>query len=393
MFPIVDMKGKIKGFGGRILDDGSPKYMNSPQTYIYNKGSHLYGLNLAWEEIRSQDYAIIVEGYMDLLTPFQHGIKNIVASLGTALTTDQIKLVKRFTNNLIVLFDSDQAGETATLRSLDLIIQEDAKVKVAELPKGFDPDSFIAKYGKESFLKKIKDAQDLFDYKLKLYSSKHNRQKTEGKAKIAGEILPTIAKIKNAIVKSEYMKKLSEALSVDEESLRTELKKIRPDITSYNYRYEIPDNSQKLTAKTTRPAEGILASLMIEDNSMISLVKENLTSNDFKDDSIKNIIDSLFKLHADGKSISPSKLMNIFGTESMCALVSKLMADSEKLMDREKNAEDCIKWIKKNNLKEELNNLRSRIKTAQDSGQHDKVVELVMDYNQLIKKCHEKTQT
>jgi len=383
MFPILDIKGKVRGFGGRILDEGGPKYMNSPETPVYNKGSHLYGLNYAWEDIRKQNYAVIVEGYLDLLTPVQHGINNIVASLGTALTVDQVKLLKRFTDNLVVLFDSDQAGEQATLRSLDIIIQEDMRVKVVQLPKGFDPDSFIHKYGKERFQSALNNAKDLFDYKLDLFSTRFDPGAVEGKAKIAGEILPTIAKIKNAILKTGYLKRLADGLSIDEASLRTELAKVKPD---YSYQYEAQTEiRQRVSGKAARSAEKILAGLMIDNNAFISLVKENLGTDDFKDPSIKKVIDSLFKFSKGDKSISPGKLISSFETEEMGQCISEIIAVNESLIDPDKSLEDCIKWIKQNNLKDRLRFLQDQIKNAQNARQDDKVIELVTKYNDLIK--------
>ena len=383
IFPIVDIKGSVRGFGGRILDEGEPKYMNSPETHIYNKGSHLYGLNLTWEAIRSRDSAVIVEGYIDLLTPFQHGVGNIVASLGTALTVDQIRLLKRFTNNIVILFDSDQAGQKATLRSLDLIIQEDMRVRVVQLPSGFDPDNYIHKYGRERFHNEIKNARDLFDYKLNLLVSKFDLQSMEGKAKIAEEMLPTIFKMKNAILKSGYLKRLAEELSIDEESLRAELGKVKPD---YSYRYEMSGKMQPLSSKVAvGSAERILAALMIENNSFITLVKQGLTRDDFKDDKIRKIVDNLFRLHDEGRSISPSKLISFFESEEIGECVSELVADNENIVDKERNLSDCIKWVKRNNLKEKLNSINDQIKIAQLAGDHSKVVELVTHYNRLVK--------
>lgn len=382
IFPILDIKGKVKGFGGRVLNEGMPKYMNSPETHIYNKGSHLYGLNLAWEDIRRSDEAVVVEGYLDLLTPYQHGSRNIVASLGTALTVDQIRLLKRFTNNIVTLFDADQAGEQATLRSLDLIIQEDMRVRVAELPSGADPDSFIRKYGKERFESAITNAQDLFDYKLKLLASKFNPKSTEGKAKIAEEMLPTIYKIKNAILKSEYMKKLAESLAIDREALKTELAKVKPD---YSYRYKVDKKLEPVhSKKVIRHAERILAGLMIEDGSAISMVKENLEESDFKNDFVKKIVNALFTLHTEKRVVNPSKLISFFGNEEIGSYISELIANSENLVDKEKNLEDCIQWIKRDNLKVKLDSMQSQIKTAQDSGNYEEAVELVTRYNQLI---------
>lgn len=382
IFPISDIKGKIKGFGSRVLDESTPKYMNSPDTFIYNKGSHLYGLNLSWEDIRDKNSAVVVEGYIDLLTPFQHGIRNIVASLGTALTQDQIRLLKRYTNNVIILFDADQAGENATIRSLDLLVGEDIKVKVVQLPKGFDPDSFINKHGADNFRRLLNEAQDIFDYKLNLLLKRFDSKNLEGKAAIANEMLPLISKIKNSILQSGYLKRLAEILSIDEADLRRELKKIRPD---YSYRYQpIPQEGPQ--GAKSRMAEKILAGLMLEDNIFIQCVKDNLSCSDFKDVSIKKIVEKLFQHYDMNKKISPSKLMDCFEEEEdVCACISELIATCENLVDKKKSLDDCIQWVRQCGIKDKLKALCEEIRLAQEKGDDSKVVDLVTRYNKMMK--------
>ncbi|MFH1752993.1 MAG: DNA primase [Candidatus Omnitrophota bacterium] len=381
IFPICDVKGRIRGFGSRVMDNREPKYMNSPETFIYNKGSHLYGLNLSWEEIRDKDKAVIVEGYLDLMTPYQKGIKNLVASLGTALTVDQIRLLKRYANHIIVLFDADKAGEIATVRSLDLLVEEDFKVEVAQLSKGSDPDSFVNKFGPEAFTKALDDALDLFDYKLNLLSAKYDIKTLEGKAKVAGEMLPLISRIKNTIVQSGYMKRLSETLSVAESDLKSELAKVRPD---YKHNFHIAKKEQENTKVDT--AEKILAGLMLEDGVLIRPIKEALTCDDFKDLSINKVAQKLFELHDAGGSTSPSKLIDYFKDDGdVCACISELSAMCESLMDKEKSLQDCIQWIRQKRLKLKLKELCDEIKVAQHKGDDTEVSDLVIKYNDMLK--------
>ncbi|MCA9399800.1 MAG: DNA primase, partial [Candidatus Omnitrophica bacterium] len=164
IFPIVDARGNCRAFGGRTMEkDNSAKYVNSPETAVYTKGRHLYGFQLAKDSIAQEDFAIIVEGYMDCIIPVQAGVKNVVASLGTALTVDQIRLLRRYSKNVVMLFDSDSAGVAAMIRSLDILIEEEMLVKVASLKEGEDPDSFINRYGADAFKKCIEEAKPLFD--------------------------------------------------------------------------------------------------------------------------------------------------------------------------------------------------------------------------------------
>lgn len=381
IFPICDVKGRIRGFGSRVLDNRQPKYMNSPETFIYNKGSHLYGLNLSWEEIREKNKAVIVEGYLDFLTPYQHGIKNLVASLGTALTVDQIRLLKRYANHIIILFDADQAGENAAVRSLDLLLEEDLKVEVAQLPKGSDPDSFVNEFGAEEFRKTLDSALGLFDYKLNILLKKYDIGALEGKAKVANEMLPLIYRIKNTIMQSGYLKRLAEILSVSESDLKKELAKVKPDY-SHNFR---PSKKEKETTKADT-AEKILAGLMLEDSAFIPAIKEGLTCDDFKDLPIKQVVQKLFQFYDTNRSTAPSKLIDCFkDDEILCACVSELSATCENLVDKEKSLQDCIQWIRQKSLKLKLNDLCEEIKVAQHKGDDTGVVDLVTKYNEMLK--------
>ncbi len=165
IFPIFDARDKVIGFGARVMDETLPKYINSPETAVYKKGQHLYGLNFAKAHIKERNFAIITEGYLDVITCHQYGVNNTIASLGTALTTEQIRLLKRYTHNIVMLYDADQAGEMASLRGLDLFLEEDMNVKIATLEKGHDPDSFLGKFGKEKLDEIIKKSKSLFTYK------------------------------------------------------------------------------------------------------------------------------------------------------------------------------------------------------------------------------------
>ena len=210
IFPIHNERGKIVAFGGRVLDSSLPKYINSPDSAVYSKSNILYGLYPSKNSIRENKHVIIVEGYLDVIIPFQFGISNVVAASGTALTQNQIVMLKKYTDTAIMVFDSDSAGEAASLRGLDILLENNMKVRIATLPENEDPDSFLRKNGKHAFEKIIADARDLFDYKLDLLK---NRYGTKDIASVVDEMLPTIYKIQHAVLQSEYIRKLAEALS------------------------------------------------------------------------------------------------------------------------------------------------------------------------------------
>lgn len=385
IFPIFDLRSKVLGFGGRVLDETLPKYMNSPETPIYNKGSHLYGLNFAREEIKKQEFCIIVEGYTDLITVYQNGIYNVVSSLGTALTPAQIRLIKRFTHNVVMVFDADRAGEMATLRGLDLLIVEDVNVRVASLPQGEDPDSFLRKFGKENFWKKVSQACDLFDYKLNLLSQSHDLNTVEGKVNIASQMLPTIHKVQNAIRRGGYVKRLAQEFSCGEKSLGeewilAELNKVKKDFTDYTQDVISP---AKLVVN--RPAEEMLLRILLEDESAIGTVKRQLSLEDFQDLRLREAVRIVFQMHSRGEILNAAKLISYLGSEDAAGLISRISAGQNKFVDSSRCLADCIKRINKDNLNGRLNKIQREIKLAQSWGHKDKITQLVSKYNELIK--------
>ncbi|OQX80768.1 MAG: DNA primase [Candidatus Omnitrophica bacterium 4484_70.1] len=226
VFPIFDVKGKVVGFGARLIKErNAPKYINSIENPLYNKRAHLYGLNFSKEEIIKKDVAIIVEGYFDMISPYVKGIKNIVASLGTALTLEQIYLIRRYTKNIVLVFDADSAGQLANLRALDLLLENGLDVNVVRLPQGFDPDSLVRERGKDYFFRLLQEKEDFFEYKIGILEKNLDIESIEGKTKLVEEILTTLSKIENEVKRYGYIKKLSSYLEIPEEVLILELKK------------------------------------------------------------------------------------------------------------------------------------------------------------------------
>ena len=384
IFPIFNQKDRIIAFAGRVLDDSLPKYMNSPETQIYNKSRILFGLNFAKRDISEKDTAVIVEGYTDLMVPYQAGLKNIIASCGTALTPEHIRLLKRHSRNAIMVYDSDKAGEMATLRGLDLLLAEDMHIGIAQLPQGFDPDSFVRKYGIEAFRELLKKPVSLFEYKLNLLLTAHGTDETESKIKIADEMLKTISKVPNTILRSEYIKRLAESLGLHEDALRMEAKKIKKERDSSSYSYKMQTVSFKNEASISE-ADKIIVGLMVEDNNLISVVRKKLESDEFSNKSARRIVEFIFKFNEQNRPVSYSALMNHLNIDGLENILSEIATTHFALVDKKRNLEDCVSWIKKDNLKRNLDELRGQIKEAQGIGEHNRVTELVMRYNNLMK--------
>ncbi len=386
IFPIFDTRFRILGFGGRVLDNSdAPKYMNSPETPVYRKGSHLYGLNFTKEEIKKQDFCIIVEGYIDLLAVYQDDIGNVVASLGTALTAQQIRLLRRYTHNVVMVFDADRSGELASLRSLDLLIEEDMNVKVVALPKNEDPDSFLRKFGKESFWQKITKALDLFDYKLNLLTQNYDLDTVEGKVGIANEMLPTIHRMRNAIRRSGYVKRLAQEFSRGEKSLGeewilAELKKVKRDFEYYS-----KEGLIQTKPIVGRPAEEMLLKILLEDETAVEEIRKSLALEDFQDLRIREAMRVVYQLHAQGNPPPAAKLISCLRGEDAAQLISRISSSACKFIDPRRSLSDCIRRINNDNLKNRLNKLQREIKLAQSWGHKDKIMELLGKYNQLVR--------
>jgi len=383
IFPIFDIRGRIIGFGARVLDNALPKYINSPETPVYTKGKNLFGLNLSKDSIQDSDCAVIVEGYLDFMIPYQEGIKNIVASQGTALTIEQIKLFKRYTHNVVMIFDGDTAGEIATLRSLDILIDEGINVKIVPLPKGMDPDVLVRQQGVLSLKAKIEQAISFFDYKLDLLKSRYDINDIHGKSKIASEMLITINKFDNAILRSEYTKRLSEEIKVPQNHILEELNKLKPTLSKHEVNHTVLQKRQP----EINPAEKLLIKFMLEEKGLIEKIMQELTPSDFQDNRTAKIVSVMQDLVLRGKNIQPSLLMNYFNEDDASQLVSETMFMPElDNQEREKALSDCITRIKVNRLKSKREYLHVQIKNAQCLGDEQKLSSLIQEFHNLIKK-------
>lgn len=227
MFPIGDEKGNVIAFGGRIIDkDSSPqKYLNSPDTPLFHKSRNLYGLHLARTGIRNADQAIIVEGYMDVISCHQHGITNAIAPLGTAFTPEQGKLLMRSTYQMGISFDGDAAGVKATMRCLDILSDLGCTARVIQIPDQADPDEYLKAHGKEAFEKLIADAQELIMYKIGRYMETTNTETITGKMKVVSMLLPDLRKMQSAVARESAIRQISIRLAVSEKAIWDELRK------------------------------------------------------------------------------------------------------------------------------------------------------------------------
>ncbi|ABN52130.1 MAG TPA: DNA primase [Hungateiclostridium thermocellum] len=364
IFPIFDLRGNVIGFGGRVLDNSTPKYMNSPETLVYNKRKNLYGLNFAKNS--GQKRIIVVEGYMDVISLFQFGIINTVASLGTALTESQGRILKKYAEEIIISYDADTAGMAATMRGLDLLNDIGCNVKVLIIPEGKDPDEFVKKNGPEAFNKLVENALSLVEYKIKALKSTIDTNTTEGKINFLNKAADLLSKIDNNMEREMYIKKISKEYDISQESIYAEiLKRIKPK-TVYkpltrtltakndNNRLKIEKNGKKSSYDKIIECERMLLCLLSIDNSLYKVVKDKIIVDEFKDEQNKEIAKIVFKRFEEKKGIVPAELINLAGEET-----SGVFA---RLIQGECNFDDNIKAVMDIIKKMELYRLEDRQK-------------------------------
>ncbi len=383
IFSIFDYRNRALAFGARALKkDDKAKYINSPESILYTKGRHFYGLNWAKDAITREDAVIIVEGYMDLIRPVEAGIENVVASLGTALTADQVRLIRRYTRNVIMLFDMDTAGQAATLRSLDILLEEDMNVRVAALADDEDPDSFILKDGADAFRDRIKQAHSLFDFKLGRLMAAHNAHTIEGRAMICQEMLPTIDKIPSEVVRDGYVRELAGRLQIPEEAVIKERRRLGNIVQS---RPGGGEAKKAYERKELSPEESLLLKLMLVDPKWVAESRVVILPEDLKDDAIRLIVAKVYELFDREKQVGVAALINSFGDDATRSILTRLAQDDVVFNDQKRMFADCVKSIKGTRQKAERQRLRDAMKLAEKAGDWDMVRSLQEQFNTIIK--------
>jgi len=384
IFPIFSTGGNIIGFGGRVLDDSLPKYLNSPETPVFSKGDNLYALNLAKEAARQLGYLIIVEGYLDTITPHQYGINNVVATLGTALTESHIQLIKRYTKKVVLIFDPDTAGVKAVLRGLELFLKTDIKVNVVALPEKLDPDNFVKKYGKDAFLKELKQSVKILDFFINYTISNTTINSIDDKISIVNETLPKISMVKNRIERDYFIKKLSEKLSIDEKLLRQELVK-DAESSPQKSRYERDSLPSSLRSPILNDEETLLK-VIISSEKLAERANEIINIDDITNGAIKKIIIKIFKL-IESKTAPNIESILKDEDESIKNIISKLIVEQSlsTTEDFERAFSESIFMIQKNSIDRKLNEIQALIVNATNEKNEKLKEELLQEYGKINK--------
>ncbi len=368
MFPIFDYRGNVIGFGGRVLDDSMPKYLNSPDTLIFNKRFNLYGLNFARKEITDRTI-ILVEGYMDLISLYQYGIKNVVATLGTALTDQQGMLIKRYADTAIISYDSDDAGIKATLRAIDILTKLDVNVKVLSLKECKDPDEFIRKYGFEEFKKAMSSSINQVKFKIDNLKDRFNIEKDEDRVKFAKEASNIIKSIKSPVEIDYYTKYLSSLIDISTESIKREVygksynKYENNKFKKYINKEEKVIEKPKAIENGKKYVEENLIKIMLEDASLRKNALLKLDEDDFLSNDSKEILKFMIKnQELDKITIDKIKSLNI--SEEYIKDLNTISLENINL-NNSKSIDEIIKNMKKNNIHENINKLLEEQKTLE----------------------------
>ena len=361
MFPICDARGRVIAFGGRVLDDSKPKYINSPENVVYSKGRHLFGLNVAKKGDTKK--LLIVEGYMDVISLHQRGITNVVAPLGTALTEQQGWLLRKNAEQIILSFDSDEAGLKAKLRALDILQNMGCDLRVLQLEGAKDPDEYIVKYGNARFKNVVDKALSVIEFKVKILKQDLDLENTNDKIKFLNEIAKLISKVDNTIEREVYIEKIAKEYDISKEAIYAEvnkltyknsksekiLEKAKPVITH-------KEVEKKEVSQAIKRRENTIISILLNgDLSIFDIIKQNIKPEDFQDEVNANIAKKLYEEFEKGHSNINGIIDELEQEEQN--QITMIMADDYEIDDLEKAIDDIIQTYQK----EKLNNRKFEI--------------------------------
>jgi DNA primase len=362
----------VVAFGGRILDEGEPKYMNSPETPVYQKNRVLYGLNVAKGKIREAGSAVVVEGYTDLISAHMAGVSNTVATLGTALTRRHLRLLKRYTTKVVVVYDADSAGTEAAKRSLETFLEEDLMGQRAALPEGHDPDSLVREKGPEALTEALKGSIPLADFFIQETESCWRGEGIEGKTRAVAEVIPILARMKSRVQQSEYIRRVSQVMDVREEAVAAELK-----------RYLRGSKRSPETATPARKAprsritgEEELIRAMLMDGELAARIKNEFPLVEFGDEASRAVAAAIYSLLDDGQEVDPALNLNL-ADPGAAALAARLLAEEDLAVQMEKKVNDCLLSFKQARLGEELREIQAKIRTAEAADNAEVINELL----------------
>jgi DNA primase len=383
MFPIRDLRKKVIGFGGRILGEGMPKYLNSPETPLFNKSRSLYLLEKAREAIGKTDTLIVVEGYFDAIALHQAGIANTVATLGTALTPDHVRIVRRYVTKVVLLFDPDEAGVRAALRTLDLFTDSGLGVKVISLPSGDDPDTFIRNQGTEAFARLQEKAPSLLDFAVAHSLEKTGATSIEDRIRSVDEVLRILQKTSNRLEKEEYTKRVAERLGVNQQRLIERYPELRPREARPAVRKDAPANVPAGGGRFKgTPEERDLVHLLLQGQLLPAEVRK-LEAETFSMPACKRIVEIALRSLDEGR-VSVRATLDAALADTACATVATELSMLDQPYDNvRQHVADCLERLARKKLEGALGRLIAQLRAAEQEGRTEDAQRLNDEVNAL----------
>ena len=390
MFPIQDVRERVIAFGGRVLDDSKPKYINSPENIVYSKGRNLFGLNVAKKYDTKK--IIIVEGYMDAISLYQRGVTNVVASLGTAMTEAQGRLLRRYSEQVILGYDADGAGQAAILRGMEILQNLGCDIRVLQIEGAKDPDEYVLKYGPERFQKCVNNAISLVEFKVKVLLKELNIENTNDKIKFLNEIAKILAKVTNQMEREIYVDKIAKEYKISKEAIYAEVNKLMYKDSQGSKKLEkrvvtmVPKEEKKNSvSEAVIKRENLVIYLLINEYSKCyEKIKNLITLNCIQDDTNKQILKKMYEEFEKGNS-NTSQLLDWFQDEKVINHITEIMAGDSEITDVNKAIDDLISIYEKEKLINRRNEILKKLENVSEAGS-EKVKELEKELNDIILK-------
>ncbi|MBR3280541.1 MAG: DNA primase [Clostridia bacterium] len=375
MFPIFDIRGRVVAFGGRALGSHEelkekhiPKYVNSPENLIYTKGKHLYGLNLAKKTSEKLKRILVVEGYMDVVSPVAKGVTNVVASLGTALTENQGKLLRQYADEVVLSYDSDAAGQNAIMRGIDIMQSLGVTCKVLQMKDAKDPDEFVIKFGADRFNALIDNSLTAVEYKIQILKSKFNLNDTSEKIRFLNKMAEVLSKVPNNIERDIYIEKLSKELGVGKEALVAEVEKILfKDKESKPKTFELPkvEDNNLINNESSEEEETILFLLLSKNLDVYKMIKEDVETKDFNSVTNKSLLSKLYQSY-ENNSYNQVDFTTLCSSEEELSQITKLLIKTNTSNDYMKMTNEVLRLFRLNKLQKRKNELVELMKQTKD---------------------------
>ncbi|MDO5574150.1 MAG: DNA primase [bacterium] len=355
IFPIMDVNHRVIGFGGRVMGDGTPKYLNSPETPVFDKGRNLYGLNHARTSRKKN--MIICEGYMDVIALHQAGFGQAVASLGTAFTSGQANLLRRYTEEVLLTYDSDGAGVKAALRAIPILKEAGLTAKVINMRPYKDPDEFIKNMGAEAFEERIANAENSFYYEIRTLENDYDLKDPESKTKFCAEIAKKLLRFEDELERENYIEAIADKYNLGFENMRKLVVKYaaKDVLTPITARPKSGIQSKRDPNEGIRKAERLLITWLTEEPKVYQIIKHLITPKDFTEEIYRQVTDLLFAQLQEG-AVNPAKIVSCFTNEDeqreVAALFNTKLEELESQAEQEKALKDIIIKVKKNSIEQ-----------------------------------------